>query len=147
MRRLIDGFKKLFGASSLQKPHYQIVVHELAEGPFQIEGRDFESLSLPPAGNQGLRFTYRGRRYAITGDSTYHEQERAFLRGIDLAIIDSGHLSDDEIVALAVASQPGTIVCSHLYREIDASRLQALAEKEGYRGTILVGRDLMTFVL
>ncbi len=48
---------------------------------------------------------------------------------------------------LAVASQAKTIVCSHLYREIDAPELQALAEKAGYVGTILVGRDLMSFVL
>jgi hypothetical protein len=39
------------------------------------------------------------------------------------------------------------IVCSHLYREIDAPRFQALAEKAGYTGTIIVGRDLMSFVL
>jgi len=48
---------------------------------------------------------------------------------------------------LAAASQAKTIVCSHLYREIDAPGLQVLAEKVGYIGTILVGRDLMSFVL
>jgi ribonuclease BN (tRNA processing enzyme) len=94
-----------------------------------------------------LRFEWKGKRYAITGDSNFHEQEIAFLKDVDLAVIDSGHIEDDEIVQLAVASQARTIVCSHLYREIDAPRLQALAEKAGYTGTIIVGRDLMSFVL
>jgi ribonuclease BN (tRNA processing enzyme) len=47
-------------------------------------------------------------------------------------------------VQLAAASQAKTIVCSHLYREIDAQSLQKLAEKAGYVGTIMVGRDLMS---
>ena len=83
----------------------------------------------------------------MTGDSYFHQEEIAFLSNVDLAIIDSGHIEDAEIVQLAAATQAKTIVCSHLYREIDAPRLQALAEKDGYEGTLIVGRDLMTFVL
>ncbi len=147
IQQLVDGFMNIFGASALQQPAYDILVHEVAGERFSIGPYDFDFISLPPASNHGLRFAWRDREYAITGDSNFHEKEIAFLSHVDLAIIDSGHIEDDEIVQLAAASQAKTIICSHLYREIDASHLQSLAEKAGYEGTILVGRDLMSFVL
>lgn len=147
IQKLVDGFMDLFGASSLQQSSYSILVHELTEGQFSIGEYHFDYIGLPPSGNHGLRFTWKGKRYAMTGDSYFHQQEIAFLSNVDLAIIDSGHIEDDEIVQLAAASQAKTIVCSHLYREIDARYLQRLAGEAGYVGTILVGRDLMSFVL
>lgn len=147
IQHIIDGFRDIFGASSIQQPTYDILVHEVAGERFSIGAHEFDFISLPPAGNHGLRFVWHDRRYAITGDSNFHEHEITFLHKVDLAIIDSGHLEDDEIVQLAAASQAKTIVCSHHYRQIDASKLQALAEKVGYEGTIMVGRDLMSFVL
>jgi ribonuclease BN (tRNA processing enzyme) len=147
IQRLIEGFMNIFGASSLRQPSYDILVHEVTAERFSIGPYDFDFISLPPAGNHGLRFAWKGRQYAITGDSNFHEEEVAFLRSVELAIIDSGHLEDAEIVQLAAASQAKTLACSHLYRQIDAPRLQALAEQAGYEGTILVGKDLMSFVL
>ena len=147
IQRIIDGFRNIFGISGLQQPTYDILVHEVAGEHFSLGSYEFDFISLPPAGNHGLRFVWRGRQHAITGDSNFHEEEIAFLSHVDLAIIDSGHLKDDEIVQLAVASKAKTIICSHLYREIDAPNLQVLAEKAGYEGTILVGRDLMSFVI
>jgi ribonuclease BN (tRNA processing enzyme) len=147
VQSLIDGFVRIFGIDAFQQSSYSLVVHQVTEGFFGIGFQNFEFLSLPPAGNHGLRFTYNGKTYALTGDSHFHAEEVEFLKGIDLAVIDSGHLEDEEIVELAVASQARMIVCSHLYREIDAPRLQILAEQRGYRGAITVGRDLMSFVL
>jgi ribonuclease BN (tRNA processing enzyme) len=147
IQQFIDGLKSLFGVSALQQPAYDVLVHEVAGDHFAIGSYAFDFISLPPANNHGLRFAWRDRQYAITGDSNFHEKEIAFLSQVDLAIIDSGHIEDDEIVQLAAASQAKTIVCSHLYREIDAPRLQMLAEKAGYEGNIVVGYDLMSFVL
>jgi ribonuclease BN (tRNA processing enzyme) len=146
-QKLVDGLMSVFGASSFTQPSYAVQVHEVTEGPFEIDMYDFEFISLPPANNHGLRLTWSGKRYAITGDSHFHEQEIAFLSQVDLAIIDSGHLEDAEIVKLAAQSQAKVIVCSHLYRELDAINLQSLASDAGYRGTIVIGRDLMSFVL
>jgi len=146
-QKLVDGLMSVFGAASFTQPSYAVQLHEVTEGPFEIDTRHFEFISLPPANNHGLRFTWNGKRYAITGDSHFHEQEIAFLSQVDLAIIDSGHPSDAEIVELAVRSQAKVIVCSHLYRELDAINLQSLASDAGYRGTIVIGRDLMSFVL
>jgi ribonuclease BN (tRNA processing enzyme) len=147
VQHLIDGFMQLLGSRSLQQPSYAVVVHEITEPTFTIQNYTFESVSLPPAGNHGLRFTWNGKTYALTGDSYFHDEEIVCLRNVDLAVIDSGHPSDEEIVELAAASQAKVIVCSHLYRELDAAKLQAAAVRKGYRGTLIVGRDLMTFVL
>lgn len=155
VKRLLHGLFQLFSPNSFQQPTYQVLVHELSEkakeftiGPIGPLGSHcFEFLSLPPASNHGLRFQWRGRRYALTGDSYFHPEEIAFLENVDLAVIDSGHIEDNDIVDLAVASQARTIICSHLYREINAKQLQAEAESKGYQGTILVGRDLLSFLL
>ncbi len=147
VQRLLDGLMQLFGSKSFRQPSYAVIVHEITEEHFTIGSQHFEFLSLPPAGNHGLRFSWQGKRYAITGDSYFHEQEIAFLTHVDLAIIDAGHISDTQIVDLAVATQTKTLVCSHLYREIDATRLQVEAAAQGYTGTILVGRDLLSFLL
>ncbi|MBE3560395.1 MAG: ribonuclease Z [Ktedonobacteraceae bacterium] len=147
VRTVIDGLMTVFHANSFQQPSYTVVVHEITEEAFEIEDKRFEFMSLPPAGNHGLRFTWQGRRYALTGDSYFHEEEIAFLKDVDLAVIDSGHIEDAEIVALAIASQARCIVCSHLYRELDEAALQTQARHGGYTGTILVGQDLMSFVL
>lgn len=146
-RRVVNGLMDVFGVSSLQQPSYAVIVHEVTDEQFAIGSHQFEFLSLPPAGNHGLRFSWHGRTYALTGDSYFHNEEIAFLKDTALAVIDSGHIQDDEIVDLAVASQARCIVCSHLYREISASHLQQLAAQRGYTGTILVGHDLMSFVL
>ncbi len=147
LQRVFDGLKNVFGASSFEQPRYQIVIHEVTGGPVQTGFHTFEFISLPPAHNHGLRFDWDGKRYAITGDSYFHEQEIDFLRDVDMAIIDSGHLQDEEIVQLAVASRAKTIICSHLYREISVLQLQMQAESLGYAGTIMVGHDLLKFVL
>ena len=146
-QHLIDNLMNTFGASSFSQPSYQVRVHEITGDSFTIDQYHFDFISLPPANNHGLRFTWNGRRYAITGDSDFHEQEIDFLRGIDLAIIDSGHPTDEEIVQLAVQSQAKAIVCSHLYRELQAEVLQKQANDAGYTGTFIVGGDLTSFVL
>lgn len=147
VRRLINGIFQVLGHDALTQPHYQIVVHEVAGGSFEIGPYTFEAHSLPPAGNHGLCFTWNNRRYVLTGDSHFHEQEVRLLTGVDLAVIDAGHISDEEIVQLAAATQARVIVCSHLYRELNARALQQQARAQGYTGTILVGKDLQAFVL
>lgn len=144
---LVGGLINLFGLSSFTQPSYALHTHEVSLNHFEIGTQSFDFTSLPPARNHGLRFEWRGKHYAITGDAHFHAQEIAFLNDVDFAVIDSGHLEDEQIVQLAAQSQAKVIVCSHLYREIDALRLQAWAMDEGYTGTILVGRDLMSFVI
>jgi ribonuclease BN (tRNA processing enzyme) len=147
VKRVVNGLMDVFGADGFQQPSYSVVVHEVIEEHFNIGSHHFDFMSLPPAGNHGLRFTWDGKSYALTGDSYFHAEEIAFLADVDLAVIDSGHIEDSDIVDLAVSSHAKHIVCSHLYREIDAVQLQTQARQRGYTGVISVGSDLMVFVL
>ena len=135
----------LFGAETLVREPYRVRLHEIRDDRFTIASHPLGYCDLPPAGNRGLEIAARGRRIALTGDSSYHEQEVAFLRGTDLAVIDAGHLEDPEIIELAVRTQVPRIVCSHLYRELDERQLNAAARARGYTGKLRVGRDLMIF--
>lgn len=143
----------LFGPHDLARPeHFRVVLHEVRGESLVLVGRDGETHEfvfgdLPPADNHGLRWTWKGRTYALTGDSSFHEQEVELLRGVDLAVTDSGHLTDGEIVELAVRSGVDRLVCSHVYRELDAGDLEEQAARRGYRGRILLAHDLMSFDL
>jgi ribonuclease BN (tRNA processing enzyme) len=147
VRAFMDGLFQLFGPSAFRQPSYSVIVHEVTEERFSIGTQHFDFIDLPPAGNHGLRFAINGKTCALSGDSNFHEQEITFLKGVDLAIIDSGHPSNDEIVQLAAASQARILVCSHLYRDLNAEQLQSQASSAGYTGTILVGHDLLSFVI
>ena len=144
VRIFIDKIKDLFQPDTFRLPSYDIIVHEISEEDFRIGPYSFEFISLPPYENHGLRFIWNGRSFAITGDSYFHDQEKDFLRNVDLAIIDAGHLEEDKIVQLSVTSQAKVIICSHIYEEIDRYHLQELARAQGYQGTIEVGRDLLS---
>ncbi|MFQ5349305.1 MAG: MBL fold metallo-hydrolase, partial [Thermoanaerobaculia bacterium] len=148
LRRLIEGWFELYGPGRLVNPDgFAVELHELPAGRFSIEGCELEFVSLPPAGNHGLGFTVDANRYALTGDSDLHRQEIDFLSGCELAVFDSGHLSEEEIVELAASSQARRLVCSHLYRPLDAGALNARAAKAGYTGELVVGEDRMSFAL
>ena len=148
LRRLVEGWLELFGATSLVNPdRYGVELHELPAGPFTIDCRQLELVSLPPAGNHGLGFAVDGKRYALTGDSSFHQEEIDFLRDRELAVIDSGHLSEEEIVDLAARTQVRRLVCSHLYRPLDAGALNTRAAKAGHTGELIVGEDRMIFGL
>ena len=148
LERLLEAILGAIGRDSLIRPGgYGVRILEAEAGPLRIGGLSGEYVSLPPAGNHGFAFTRNDRRVAITGDSGFHREEVEFLRGADLAVIDSGHLSDEEIVRLAVDCGARTIVCSHLYRELDIAALGSAAAARGYDGELRVGVDGMSLPL
>lgn len=137
----------LFGPDNLVRESYRVHLHEIRGERLTIAGRDFDFCDLPPADNHGLRFSAGGKSYALTGDSSYHAAEEDFLRGCELAVIDAGHLEDEELLALAAATRVPRLVCSHLYRELDEEALGQRARARGFNGRFIVGEDLMTFEL
>jgi ribonuclease BN (tRNA processing enzyme) len=146
LEELFRGLLGLF-ESLVRDDRFRLRLHEIRDDYLVIEGRKLVSSELPPAGNRGLQLTHGDTTCALTGDSFFHEQEIEFLRDVDLAIVDAGHLSDEELVELAVQTRVRRLVCSHLYREIDAGAIAALATKRGFDGEILMGEDLMSFAL
>lgn len=149
LEELGEKLLDLAGFSELEEESrpFQVHLHEIDGDQLTIDSRDFAYTHLPPAGNHGLKFDLNGEIYALTGDSHFHEQEIEFLRGVDLGVLDSGHLKKIEIVELAVASAAERLVCSHLYQELDEVELNARAREAGFAGKLLVGYDFMTFRL
>jgi len=148
LARLVEGWLELFGPGRLVNPErYAVEIHELPAGRFTIDGHELDFVSLPPAGNHGLGFAVGARRYALTGDSYFHQEAVDFLAGRELAVFDSGHLEEEEIVQLAARSQARRLVCSHLYRPLDAAELNRRAVAAGFTGELVVGEDGMVFEL
>ena len=147
MMRLLS----LFGPQTLVRDHWRVHLHEIRGDELTIEGRRFEFLDLPPADNRGLRFRYGAvdttSCVGLTGDSNFHEQAIDFLAGTNLGVFDSGHLTDEQIVELAVRSGAPKLVCSHVYRPLDLEDLNGRARQRGYRGELVLGQDLDSFSL
>ena len=149
MMRLLS----LFGPETLVREHWRVHLHEIRDDELTIEGRHFEFLDLPPADNRGLRFRYgqdtigEPACVGLTGDSNFHEQAVDFLAGTTLGVFDSGHLTDEQIVELAVRSAAPKLVCSHVYRPLDIDDLNARARRRGYQGELVMGHDLDRFSL
>ena len=137
----------LFGEDDLERENYDVLIHEVTSDKFAVNRQEFEFHSLPPSNNHGIKFSVNGKTVAITGDSHFHDDLISFLKGTDIAVIDSGHLSDDEILNAAVRSQAKTIICSHLYRELDQEVLSLAGKSRGFNGKFIVPKDLMSFPL
>lgn len=135
----------LFGPDELIRPTFDIRIHEIREPSFAISGVHFDFVDLPPANNHGLKFRVGKKTVALTADSYFHDQEVDFVTGADIAVIDAGHLSENEIVELAVRSHPELLVLSHLYHDYDQPKLESLAASAGFRGKLVIGKDLLEF--
>lgn len=140
--------EKLLSLAGLDSPAsligFSVHAHRLEE-ICEIDGLEVEPRDLPPAGNHGIRVCYGGDVVALTGDSSYHEAEVDFVRGAKIAVIDSGHLTDEQIVSLAVQAGPEILVCSHIYRELDRAKLVDESRCGGFEGKIVVAEDRMEF--
>lgn len=145
--KLMKDLYELCGREAIFTDRYKLSVAEYGAGSYTIGKHDFEFASLPPAGNFGMKFVVNGQTIAITGDSSYHSAEVEFLKGVNLAIIDAGHLEIAEIIDLAVLSQPNKIICSHIYAELNQEELALQAKQAGYKGEMLVAFDKMTINL
>jgi ribonuclease BN (tRNA processing enzyme) len=134
----LEGLIGAFPPSDLHREGYAIEIEEV--GPsFTIGDHWFGSVSLPPAGNHGIRFLMDEKTIGLTGDSHCHADLIEFLRSCDLAVIDSGHLEDGEIVDVLARSGCPRVVASHLYRELDVEKLLKEAQKHGFSGVLTQG--------
>jgi ribonuclease BN (tRNA processing enzyme) len=147
LQKQMDRILNLFERNVLSSNRFRLKIVELPAGLFTINNRSFTFVPLHHHNNHGLSFICNQKKYAFTGDCEFHDDEIVFLKNADLAIIDAGHISDDEIVELAVKTAAKKIVCSHLYREIDRQHISKAARAEGYTGELIMGEDLMTFTV
>ena len=120
---------------------FRIHSHDITEATVAIGSQIFEVADLHHS--HGMRFG----KVAIAGDASLTPALVRLLRGVELGVFDSGHLSNEEIVQLAVQTQAKTLVCSHQYRQLDQKALASVAHAQGFTGKLIVAEDLLTFEL
>ncbi len=121
---------------------FNIVFHDVTDEKLEIEGQRFKLVDLHHS--YGLRFM----EYAIAGDANLISDNLiVLLKGAKIGVFDSGHITDEEIVELAIKTQARTLVCSHQYRFLDEAQLNERAKTQGFEGMLVVARDLMEFGL
>ena len=138
----MTALKQPYGDNSLSKD-FQTTLLDINTGTMAINGKDFFFTDLHHS--YGLSFEENGATIAVMADSKLHDDLVDALENVDLGIFDGGHLSDEEIVELAVRCKAKRLVCSHQYRELDGSSLNSAARSKGYKGEISVAFDLMEF--
>ncbi|MEL7061558.1 MAG: MBL fold metallo-hydrolase [Acidobacteriota bacterium] len=137
----------LFDVDNLSRPSWRVHLHEVRDGALEIADRRFGWPALPPAGNHGLQLVTPAGRFVITGDAHFGPSLIASLREARLAIVDSGHLVDAELIEVAVASGVERMICSHVYRTLDLERLEQAAQARGFAGRIELAADGLRFDL
>ena len=137
-------FTQPFGERELSKD-FETILENLAVGEMTIEGSQFSFTDLNHS--YGISFEEDGKNYAIMADSDFHDGLVGALTGVELGVFDAGHITDDEIVELAVKTQAKMLVCSHQYRELNEDTLNKTAKEQGFEGQLIVAEDLMEFDL
>lgn len=127
------------------KDDFKIITKEISEKGFNINNQTFKVSVLQPANNHAIKFQLNKKKIGLTGDFHFSQEVIDFLKGLDLAVIDAGHSSKQDIVKLAVKSQVKKIIMSHLYKEYDTDDMNQIAKKAGYKGKFIKGEDLMSF--
>ena len=145
IKKLMERMFSLCGTGDLNRDTFDIHIHEIQRQNFEINEQTFTFADLPPANNHGIKFEYNSKIVAITGDSHFHEKEIAFLQDVDLAIVDAGHISEKELIALATQTQAKKLVCSHLYRDIPIKQIQK--RSPDFNGEFILGYSGQTFLI
>ncbi len=143
-KKFVEQVIELFGGSDLIRG-FEVIVHELSLGKMTLQGMELNFVDLNHA--YGFGFSCGDRKYAVMGDSSFHETLVKSLASVELGIFDAGHLSTEEMIELSVQSQAKKLVCSHHYDELDEQLLNQRAKDRGYSGELIVANDLSEFKL
>jgi len=146
LEKIMSNLFPLVSENFLKKANFDVQLHEIDIDSFKIKDMEFTPAELPHAGNRGIKFLLNDKVVALTGDTSFCDEVIVFLKDVDIAVIDSGHSTDEEIIEIAVQSNARKVYCTHLYRELDELFLNSEAVNKGYGGELLVGYDLMEIV-
>ncbi|MFO7261758.1 MAG: MBL fold metallo-hydrolase [bacterium] len=90
------------------------------------------------------------RSVGYTGDTGVDEGQEEFFRGVDVLIAEcslpddlamDGHLTPARVAALAQGAEPGHLVLTHLYPQLDGLDVAALVRAAGWTGSTTVAYD------
>ena len=144
--------EKIMGKDFLKFP---IEVSEVTNKTFAVDNLKITTKELDHYNNIAYRVEHNGKVIVYTGDTEYTDSLMEICKGADLVIMECGQPdTDSEIVHMTpskcakVASQANIkkMVLVHLYPQLSPSTALSEARK-GFEGEVVVGQDLMEFVV
>lgn len=149
---LVARLGDVFG-SHVAEPEFPLQLHEVQHGETLLLGSDVElSVHQTPhtVASVAYRIAWGGASVAYTGDTDHDSDLAAFLAGVDILVTEcslpdeehvEGHLTPSRLAALARVAQPGRLVVSHVYPQLDRLGVPALLTGGGWDGAVVRARD------
>ena len=140
-RAFIDKLFSVFNWKKELMRGYQVKVHDVKSGPLEIGRLELAVFDL------GHSFGLHHPHFTLCADSGLTGNLVETLKGVPLGVFDAGHLSDAEIIELAIETGTVHLIASHQYRPLDEGNLNHAARAKGYTGRITVASDLLAIPL
>ena len=153
-RRLFTKLANAFG-HFLRDPGFAVEFSELGEGSrFNSAGLALHACRTPHTANS-LAYSVEvpGLRFGYTGDTGPSDAVADLLHGVEELIAECSlpddaaiptHLSPSSLAALALRAQPGRLIATHCYPQLDRDALPSLLERANWRGPVTVAFDGLT---
>mgnify|MGYP001042078220 FL=1 len=148
----IERLAEAFGAYILD-PGFAVHVREVEPGA-ALELGDAASIVARKTPHTEHSVAYRVnigvRSIGYTGDTGVDVGQEEFFRGVDVLIAEcslpddmamDGHLTPARVAALARGAQPGHLVLTHLYPQLDGLDVAGLVRAAGWSGTTTAAYD------
>lgn len=149
----LDGLARAYGEYILD-PGFPLKVRELAPESRWEDPLGRVVLRSHPTPHTAESVAYRVETAAgslgYTGDTGPTAELGAFMAGVDLLISEcafptrvdqGGHLDPTSVAEIVREADPGLVILTHLYPEVDGAELPRRLGDLGFLGQVLVGRD------
>lgn len=148
---LFERLAAAFG-SHLSEPRFELAFHELRGGDDVVLGNVRVRAQATPHTAESLAYRLEadGQAIAYTGDTGESAEVAAFMEGVDLLVAECSlpdvlamdtHLTPARLARMAARAQPGVLVPTHVYPQLDRGALPGLLRAGGWTGETLVAED------
>lgn len=136
-------------------PGFEVVVHELGGEDERLlnDVVHVKTLSTPHTSESiAFRIDAPDGTLGYTGDTGYSEQVSTFLSRVDLLIMECSlpdelpmdtHLTPSSAARMAQQANPGALVLTHAYPQLDRSKHAELVRHAGWSGDTVIAQDGM----
>ncbi|HEX7089247.1 MAG TPA: MBL fold metallo-hydrolase [Longimicrobiales bacterium] len=151
-RTLAERLASAFGDYVLQ-PGFPLRIRELEPGDRAELGNGVSlTARRTPHTDHSLAYRVDGPRGSIgyTGDTGPDPGQAAFFRGVDVLLAECSlpdelamdvHLTPSRVAALAQGAEPGHLVLTHIYPQLERLDVAGLVRAAGWQGHTTIARD------
>lgn len=151
-RAWIERLAAAFG-EYIVDPGFTVHVREIEPGTTHELGDDARITARKTPHTEhsiAYRVTVGGRSVGYTGDTGVDEGQEQFFHDVDVLLAECSlpddlaigmHLTPSRVAALARGAQPGHLVLTHLYPQLDGRDVAGLVRAAGWQGRTTVAYD------